>query len=316
MSLCFKLIFKSFLIPFMIFYSSHAWSASCHGGGGGETTVLSAGQKIQVGMANSFRVIEGFFDPYGRYTSTRDDDSSLISFATTWNAGVRASESWQWAFAFPVINNFGSYSGQNHSKTSIGDPVLETRYTLWEDLGSLSLLPEINGYVGARFPLGTSVYTSLDSRGLDVVGDGVSTLHLGWVASKLVRPVKVSLSGSFYYPWEKQVTKMRGVSVASPYSFKSGNRVFLEESAGYLISNHWNTAFGLRQLWTLKSKMAGNTVEGSAQRLFSTLMTLGYTMDVSLNMALSYETPFPFYRYVANQANSHLVSFAIQYGIF
>lgn len=315
MNIPLKLIFKTFLMTLIVLSGGSVWAASCHGGGGGETTVLSAGQKVQFGMATSYRVIQGSFDPYGRYQSL-DSDSSSRFLTTTWNGGIRLNEAWQLGWAIPLIHIQRELRGNPYSATSLGDSVLETRYTVLEDFGRLSYFPELNVLTGIRLPLGTSVYDTSDVRGMDVVGDGVSTIHGGVNISKLVRPLRLSLGGTFYYPWEKRVTKMRGIAVAEPYALKSGNRILLEESLSYLITNHWNSSVGIKELWSLKSNRNGETINGSASRIFSTLMSLGYAVDVSWNVALGYETLFPFYKYAVNQPNAHTASVAVQYGVF
>lgn len=50
-------------------------AVSCHGGGGGETTILPSGQKVQFGLTTSYRLIEGSFNSYGEYTSQPQDFS-------------------------------------------------------------------------------------------------------------------------------------------------------------------------------------------------------------------------------------------------
>lgn len=313
-----KLTYKQFFIIFLFIFLiglEKGWALGCHGGGGGETTVLPSGQKYQFGLTTSYRFIQGYFDSYGWYTP-QPKDSVLNSLTTLWNGGMRLNSFWQFSWALPLIYNKQVYSEKKHSAISFGDAVLEARHTFWEDVRFLAYQPELNFYGGVRLPLGTSVYNSTDTYGETITGEGVVILHGGISAAKLVRPLRLTLNGTFYYPWQKKITQMRDVFVALPYLFKNGNRIFLEETLSYLINNHWSSSLGIRNLWLLKSTMGQKTVDGSAGRLFSTVISLGYAYDISRSVALNYETLFPFYKYAVNQAHFQTMSLALQYGIF
>ncbi len=293
---------------------SHA-SSCCAESGGQSLCVLPSSQNSQFGLSTAYRSNKGRFDPYGEYTPTKDVNSSQ-TITTLFGAAYRVSEDSQVGLSLPLVSNFRRLSGKNYRATSFGDPTLEWRYNLWEDLSFLTYRPQLTLYGGVRIPLGKSFYNSSDPYLVDVVGDGTTTLHAGLNTSKIFQPIKFTLDGALFYPISKNVTKVQGVPISSPYFFKSGNRIQLIESAGYLINEHWSGTLSLKQLWNFNNKMNGEIIAGSAGRLFSTQTTLNYFYDTALGFGITYETAFPFYRYLANQPNIESVSIAAIYGGF
>ena len=194
----------------------------------------------------------------------------------------------------------------------MGDPAVEARYLLWEDLNFLTFHPEISLYGGARVPVGRSVHHSHDPYGADITGDGSTTIHAGLSTSKLYRPIKLSLDGAFFYPVSKHVTHMRNEAVDSPYELKPGNRIQTTESIAYLF-NGWSSTLGLKQLWQFKTSVDGQDSQGSAARLFTTQVGLNYFYADFWSLGTSYETTFPFYRYEVNQPYAQTVALSITY---
>lgn len=289
-------------------------SSCCAGGGGQSVCVLPAEQKYQLGLSNTYRSIQGEFDPYGHYSSNPNGNSSQQIISVLGGAYRLNNEDWQLGLSIPFTRTEQSNSNSSHQSTAMGDPAVEGRYLFWDDLAFLRFRPQLAFYSGARFPLGTSVYNTTDPYALDAVGDGTTTLHLGAAASKLYRPVKISLDGTIFYPFKKTVNKMHNQSVANPYQLKMGNRFQLAETMAYLFNERWSSSLGSKQLWVLQSSIDGNAVNGSAQRLFTTLASVNYSYDNSWAVGLSYETAFPFYRFQANEAYAQSVGMAITYG--
>ena len=291
-----------------------AIAASCCAGGGGQSIcVLPAEQHYQVGLSNTYRSIKGEFDPYGNYTSYPSGTSSQQIISVLGGA-YRVNDDWQLGVSIPFTRTEQSTPSSSHQATAMGDPAIEGRYLLLEDLAFLKYRPQLNLYAGARFPLGTSVYNTTDPYALDAVGDGTTTFHIGANASKLYRPFKVTLDGTFFYPLSHNVDQMHGQAVASPYQLKLGNRFQMAESAAYLFNERWSSSVGFRQLWILQSTIDGKPSDGSAQRLFTSLASVNYSLDNSWALGFTYETAFPFYKYQANQAYAQSVAMAITYG--
>jgi hypothetical protein len=293
-----------------------AYAASCCAGSGGQIfLVLPSEQRYQLGLSTAYRVVDGHFDPYGDYRSIGDGDSTE-TYSTSFGAAFRLSESWQLGFALPLIHNRNEFSGATHTATSMGDPVIETRYRFWEDLRFLPWRPQVALYGGIRAPLAKSMEESTDPYNTDAIGDGGYTAHMGINISKILHPMKFELDGSFLYPFERDIDQMRGLLVSPSYGFRPGNKFQLAESLGYLPSEHWSTTIGLKQLWILESEKNGRSVSGSAGRFFSSLLGMTYFYDASWSLGLSYETALPFYGYAANQANAQTASLTVTYGGF
>lgn len=289
-------------------------AASCCAGGGGQTLcVLPAEQGYQVGLSNTVRSVRGDFDPYGDYSSF-PAGTSTSQIVTVFGGAYRVNDDWQLGLSVPFTTSLQTMAEVTHRASASGDPALEGRYLLWEDLAFLTFRPQLAFYGGLRVPFGTSIYTTRDPMALDAVGDGVMTLHAGVNAAKLFRPVKWSMDAAVFYPRLHTVDKMRGEAVALPYTFKLGNRLQLAESANYLINQEWSATMGFKQVWTAHSLVGGVESEGSAQRLFTTATSVNYFYDNAWSVGLSYETEFPFYRYEVNQPYAHSVALAITYG--
>jgi len=310
-----KLTLRFFAVLLIFLSREVKASSSCAGTSGQSICILPSEQHYQFGATTSYRATSGVFDPYGYYIPN-SDGTSLTSITTVLGGAYRLGEDWQLGLSIPIVRNERQLSGKDHTATSIGDPVLEGRYTLWEDLAFLRYRPQLSFYGGMRFPLGTSVYTSTDPSGVDVVGEGTPVLHAGIGSSKIYYPIKLTVDGTYFYPVAKSVTQMRGVSVATPYTLKSGNRFQLLESLGYLVNEKWTISAGLKQLWIFESSVDGNAVSGSAGRLFTTIASVNYFVNPAVGLGLSYETPAPFYQYLANQPNAQTVALAATYGGF
>ncbi len=307
-TLLFSFVFICFSVP------SYA-SSCCAGSGGQSLCVLPSEQSYQLGASSAYRSIEGRFDPYGQYTANKEGDR-IRSIVTVLGAAYRLNHDWQLGLSVPITSNQQSFSGKNHGATSLGDPAFEARYTFLEDLSFLTFRPGLTFYGGVRLPVGKSIYNSTDPYNADAVGDGTTTFHMGLNASKIYSPIKLTFDSAFFYPFSKKVTEMRGDPVSSPYPLKSGNKVQLLESAGYLVNEHWSGTLGVKQLWIFESSLNSEPVLGSAGRLFSSLITLNYFHNASLGLGLTYETAFPFYHYLANQPYVQQISLAATYGGF
>ncbi|MGK5086968.1 hypothetical protein WDW86_05375 [Bdellovibrionota bacterium FG-2] len=291
-----------------------ALAASCCAGSGGQSLcVLPSEQRYEIGVTTSFRAITGEFDPYGNYTANKDS-SSYYQINTVVGGAYRLGEDWQAGVSVPVISNHRTFSGKALNTTGMGDPTVEARYTFWEDLAFLPFRPQLTFYSGVRLPFGKTVYDSPDPYGLDSVSDGTTHIHAGFTAAKLYRPLRASIDGAYFYPIARTVDSMRGAPISSPYQYRAGNRFQLNESASYLVNQRWSGTLGMRQLWVLQDSINKNAVDGSAQRLFSSLASLNYFPTAAWALSMNYETVFPFYRYLANQPNAQSVALGLTYG--
>lgn len=295
-------------------------SSCCAGGGGQSLCVLPFEQRYQLGISTNYRTVTGHFDPYGDYTPLSPGDS-YHSVITTLGGAYRLTDEWQLGMSVPIVHNENTVLSKSHIATVFGDPALEGRYTVFEDLAFLPYRPALTLYSGLRFPLGRSVYNSSDPYNTDVVGDGTTTLHFGINASKIIRPIKISpfkisMDGTYFYPISKRVVEMRGVRLSDPYPLKSGNRFQAIESLAYLLNEKWSASLGLKELWIQESKINGSSVDGSAGRIFSSIGTVNYFMNASWAFDLAVESSFPFYQYLANQANVQSISIGAIYGGF
>lgn len=311
-----KLHFRSFLFFTLALVCSSTFSEAstcCAGGGGQSICVLPAEQRYQVGIANTYRTVEGEYNPYGYY-SGNSNGNTFDQIVTVLGGAYRFNDEWQLGLSIPFINNQQKISGISKKASAMGDPALEARFLFWEDLAFLTYRPQLDFYFGVRLPLGTSVYTTSDTYALDAVGDGTTTIHIGANVSKLYRPFKLTFDSAYFYPISRNVNELRGKSVVEPYELKLGNRFQFSESLAYLFSESWSGAVGLRQLWVLQSSINGSEADSSAQRLYTSLVSISYSRDISWNAALSMETVYPFGQYAANQSNSQSVSLALTYG--
>lgn len=306
-------IFWLYALVIMSVPSLSQAATCCAGGGGQSICVLPAEQRYQLGLSNTYRTIKGEYDPYGYYTSNSNGTSS-DQMVSVLGGAYRISDEWQLGLSVPFTTNQQKISGDAKQGSSMGDPAVEARYLIWEDLAFLQFRPQLALYAGVRLPLGTSVYTTSDPYALDAVGDGTTTVHFGVNASKLYRPLKITFDGAYFHPLSINVDKLRGKSVTDPYQLTLGNRFQFSEGVAYLFNERWSTGVGFRQLWVLQSSINGNEVDSSAQRLYSSTANVNYSYDNSWSVALSFETVFPFNGYEANQPDAEAVSLALTYG--
>ena len=102
----------------------------------------------------------------------------------------------------------------------------------------------------------------------------------------------------------------------APVSNYSLNQVInAVDGSGNLSSQPENKFWmGFRQQWEFESSVDGNSVAGSAGRLFTSILSVNYFHDSYLSMSLNYETPFPFLQYLVNQPRTETLSLALLYG--
>ena len=293
---------------------TQAFAASCCARGGGQSVcVLPDEQRYQFGMTSSYKPVQGRFDPYGYYAANPDGDS-LTTATMAFGFAYRLGEGWQVGVSLPVVHTSETLSGTSRTSTALADPTVEARYTLWEDLAFLTYRPQLSLYGGVRIPTGPSIYSSSDQTGIDAVSEGLMVGYFGLNTSKFYRPFKLSFDGGFFYPFKKTVTEMHGAPVSTSYSLKSGNRIQLVEAASYLFNERWSTGAGLKQFWQSATAIDGNIADGSAGRLFSSVVSVNYFYNPAWSFAANYETVFPFYHYLANQPNYQAISLAANYG--
>lgn len=305
--------FLIFILAFMGGSDFSLASTCCAGGGGQSICVLPAEQRYQLGLSNTYRTVEGEYDPYGYYSSN-SNGNTFDQIVTVFGGAYRFNDEWQLGVSIPFTTNQQKISGSSKQASAMGDPALEVRFLFWEDLAFLTYRPQLDFYFGVRLPLGTSVYTTSDPYALDAVGDGTTTVHIGTNVSKLYRPFKLTFDGAYFYPLSRNVDEIRGQSVSESYQLKLGNRFQFSESLAYLFNESWSSAVGLRQLWVLQSSINGSEADSSAQRLYTSLASVNYAHDISWNVALSLETVYPFGQFAANQSNSQSFSLALTYG--
>lgn len=311
-----KSILSGLLLAPVLLLPSLTHAASCHGGGGGQIIcVLSEQQKFQFGMSTSFRKTLGNANPYGEYTPYSQFQSSQ-SIITQIGAAYRLHQGWQVGTTIPIFRNENILADKTRVATEIGDPTIEARYTLWDDLYFMPYRPELSVYGGTRIPVGKTSFESEDALATNAVGEGVFVPYFGLTAAKLYRPWKFAVDGSFFYPFEKVVTQSGGRAISNPYSFKSGNRIQLSESLSYLLSMKWGLGAGFRQFWQFESSVNGNSTQGSAVRAYTSFVSTSYYYMASLFFTASYESAFPFRRYLANQPDNQSFSLMAGYSGF
>lgn len=291
-------------------------AASCHAGAGGQVIcVLPAEQKYQFGLNTAYRRTLGTADPYGYYRPYSEDQSSH-SLITQLGGAFRFHENWQAGITIPFFRNENSLGSKIRTAMEVGDPAIEARYSLWDDLYFMPLRPELSVYGGTRVPVGKNSFESDDTLETNAVGEGVFVPYFGLAASKLYRPWKIGFDSTFFYPFEKTVTQTRGQSIADPYRFKSGNRVQLVESINYLLNMKWGVGAGLKQFWQFESSVNGNSNKGSAIRAYTSFITTSYSYSSRLFFSGNFESAFPFYQYLANQPSNQTLSLMVGYNGF
>ena len=287
-------------------------AASCCAGGGGQSVcVLSSDQTYQFGVAVTTREIAGHYDPYGNYTEN-GSGISTSSLTTVFGGAYRMGEDWQLGVSLPMVNTQKTYSKVSTDGGGLGDPVVELRYLVWEDLSFLVYKPQLTLYGGVRMPVGKSVYDSKEVTEVDITGDGYTTLHVGANASKLMRPFSFVVDASYYYSMSKNVIEIHSKPV-NEYSIQAGNRFQFVESITYLWNEKFSSGLGSKQSLQFESTLNGNSNAGSASRNFSTLASLSYFSSSITSFSLNFETLSFFEQYTVNQPQSQAVSLAMSY---
>lgn len=298
-------------------WSTFSGASSCCSGGGGQTIcVLPAEHNYQLGVSASYRTIDGHYDPYGYYSENSAGTFSTVK-TVIFGGAYRLNDNWQLGGSVPLVNNVHALlNGATLSATEVADPVVEARYSVWEDLRFLPYRPQLSLMGGLRVPVGASIYNSTDPYGTNVVGDGTYTVHIGVNASKTIQSTKLAIDGTFFYPISKRVSEMKGVQISNPYFIRLGNRFQTTESVIYLFNEKFSAGASLKQFWQLETSINGEVTQGSAARLFTSGLSFGYFMNRSLSFAASVETVAPFYQYIANQPGFTFVAINASYGGF
>lgn len=283
---------------------------------GAEVSVTDEPVKVSnydFGLMNSLRAAQGTFDPYTGAYVPYPAGSSSWSNMTSLNGTYRFSKEWELGLSLPIFESRTIFPTGSITSTSVSIPQLLARYHFGTEA-------HLVGHVGLSLPY--------KYRYSNIQGEPSASLpeDSGDAATLSGFAVRTGLGAShsikrFRFAFDASVTtaiptdaNLDDAPVGTPNSETwKGEQFLLNEGLAYTLSPEWLVNGGLQQIWQCSSRAAGAIVDGSAGRLFSTSLGVGYTPVGDWRWIASVSTPYPFYAYAVNQAYAPSVSVGVTY---
>ena len=284
-------------------------------------SIAGAG-RFRFSMSTSYKNTQGKFDPYGDYSSY-PDGSDVWSVSNSFRLGYRLNDTWELGTGFSVRYTESHFPSGSSVSRSIGNPSLSTR-----------------GHFGLGSGYNLSVHVGLSApykwRSRHVVGDPTKDIQndddssigtengggnafsatTGFGIAKRIEPLRLrtSLDASVVHPFASTVDAQDAPAGFNPTNvIQKANQYQLSETFGYPVIRRVGAQLGFRQVWAGDSTSNGVDQQGSASRAFTSHIGFTYSASAAWKFDAKFETPFPFYSYLVNQAYSPTFSIGMSF---
>lgn len=273
----------------------------------------------ELSVISSYRDSQGKFDPYGNY-SNYTDGSKVWSWMNMFNVGYRITNKWEVSMTVSERQSRSTYPSGSMHGDSFGNPSLEGRYH-W----TIPQVAHLMFYGGVSIPESFSVNhingdpskDSLSADGLDggmINGWGV---RLGAGAFRVIEPIRlrVAIDAGVTVPFAQSVVPQDAPD-GTPSVVMGKSKIYsLREGVAYPMIWVRGLALnaGLSQQWEGDSTVNGNDIQTTASRSFGTSYGVSYSSRDLWRVSAAYQTPWPFYSYLANQPYSPSISVGMSY---
>lgn len=215
---------------------------------------------------------------YGIYGEEVTATLPVTRQSTIIGLGFRPSKQTTFVLSDALIVN-QSTSGK--SKTGIGDPSLEGRYTFIELSSDRPFYPQIQGIIAVKPGWANSVYEQEENSGLDVFGSGFHEGLLGadlwWGTSKLRFGFVNSLNLSLTRKDNNGVNIQKGIELQT-----------LGSAAVDLFNPLLSLSTGLEHQRKMKDMRDGKQISSSEVRQNNAFLSLKWTPQIAIEWRLSY----------------------------
>jgi hypothetical protein len=277
------------------------------------------GHPFSLVMIESYRQVQGKFDPYGAYQSS---DGSTTAWVSVFGFDYRFSKQWEYFFSFSATESQQLTSSTSTTTDSFGVPQFEVRYHV-----PTTSPVRTTFHIGISLPFkSTSVQSSgtpSDSTTESGNDGGFSPLpslavkagvNMSTFFESLHLRAAVELSTTYQFA---QDTNLQDAPAGTPsVNLQNGEIYQLGEVFSYIFNSQWSVNMGFAQSWTGDTVADGQTMPATASRLFSTNFGASYAGIKDYRFTLSYGTAYPFYQYAANQPYAPSASLAMIYNGF
>lgn len=274
---------------------------------------------FELSVISSYRRSEGKFDPYGNYQNYADG-SKVWSWMNLFNVGYRIDHDWEVSVSLAERRSDSAYPSGGMQVESFGSPSLEGRYH-W----TIPQILHAMFYGGISIPTSFSVNhtygdPSKDSLSADGLDGGVVNawaVRLGSGAFHVIQPIglRVAIDAGVTVPLSQNLVPQDAPDGSPTVNVQKSHIYSLREGIAHPVIGVRGLTVnaGLSQQWQGDTTVNGNDIQTTASRTFGTSYGISYSSPELWRVSAAFQTPWPFYSYLANQPYSPSISVGMSY---
>jgi len=232
-----------------------------------------------VGISASVRDVYGRYNDYGELERSAKNLTSTLSFG----AATRLGANMEAFLVIPMIFQETAYGERLGTRSSIGDIVLGSKWTILESLFADDWYPTAALLYGIKFPTGSLETRNPAGQIIPGTGNGIWEPYLGLDLKKRLGRFTFAIGGSYTFKWQVEIA----------------------ESATFHASRRLGLALGSSQLWAF-----------SSQRVVTAFISGTYFPNPFLSVGLTFDSAIPIERFGANQQAARTIIATMKYAFF
>ncbi len=261
---------------FGFFFSPDLWACASCGSGSSSPMVLYPNEENKVYFGVSWTGQLRDYDYFGLDLPAARPDARQ---ATTLGLGFKPLKELSLVLSDSILVNYANT--ENRSKTGIGDPFLESRYTFVELSFDRPYQPQVQTILAVKPTWTSSVFDYEDEGGLDIFGSGFHEFFLGLDLWWGIPQFKGGLSSTFGY--------------SLPRETQEGDRIergLQNKSLVSLTTNFWknqlSAVVGLEKQLRARDRFNSKLVDLSESEQNNAFASLKFNPTLSEEWKLSY----------------------------
>ncbi|NUM59913.1 MAG: hypothetical protein HUU56_14835 [Bdellovibrionaceae bacterium] len=260
-------------------FSIKGWAAACCGGSSSIPTMILSDDKAQVSSSYSFSRVdidsvdnEGYWHRWDQHITT--ETVKLLG-------SHLLNDLWQVGFGIPIIKRVR----EQESFTGLGDINLNVGYEFLPEWDYHPIKPKGLMFFQATVPTGKTKMES-ENGGLDSTGNGLWSVGIGLVLTKVVKKFDLQFSWDWHHSFEKKFSNSSFSGTLTP-----GNGQNLSLGLGYNLESF---RFGHTIVWTSEDPIKVSSTDpnfespGYKESFATGTVSLSYLASEEYSHTLSY----------------------------
>ena len=284
-------------------------AACCLGSGPKSFLQLRHLESYGLGVSTSFRDVYARYNDYGEMIAAEKDQTYTTSLA----ASLRLTEMADAYAIVPWVFQWTGSGGATRESGNFGDVLLGARYAIYENLFQQDWYPDLMLNVGIKVPSGT--VDTLTSAGVlsPGTGNGLWEPFVGFTVQKDLQWVVLSFSPAYTHRFSRQIPDPVSAALVS---INEGDRIELDESAAFPITERFSLSVGSSQSWDLDRRVSGRAVPDTGDRVTSVFAGVSYFVTRYCNVSAGGDGSIPIDWFGKNQEVYRSASMTLTYAFY